>query len=151
MKCIHLQKTKMNKGGPIVIIEDDIDDQEMLQSVFEELKCGNEIVFFSDGEKALDYLTHSTIEPFIIFSDINMPKLNGMELREKIHQNENLRIKSIPYLFFSTSAEQNHVVDAYSKSVQGFFIKPTDYSEIREVIKTIVEYWSKCVSPNYVK
>ncbi len=151
IKSLHLQKTKMNKGGPVVIIEDDIDDQEMLQSVFEELNYNNEIIFFSDGEKALEYLTNSTIEPFIIFSDINMPKLNGMELREKIHENENLRIKSIPYLFFSTSAEQNHVVDAYSKSVQGFFIKPTDYSEIKDVIKTIVEYWCKCVSPNYVK
>ncbi len=141
----------MNKGGPIVIIEDDIDDQEMLHSVFEELNYGNEIIFFSDAEKVLDYLTHSPVEPFIIFSDINMPKLNGMELRKKIHQNENLRIKSIPYLFFSTSAEQGHVVDAYSKSVQGFFIKPTNYIEIKEVIKTIVEYWSKCVSPNYVE
>jgi CheY-like chemotaxis protein len=42
-----------------------------------------------------------------------MPKLSGIELRAKIHENEDLRLKSIPYLFFSTSAEQGHVVDAY--------------------------------------
>ena len=141
----------MNKGGPIIIIEDDLDDQEVLHLVFKELDCKNEIVFFADGEQALDYLSGTTIEPFIIFSDINMPKLSGMDLREKIHQNEDLRLMSIPYLFFSTSAEQRHVVDAYSKSVQGFFIKPTDYGKIKETIATILDYWTKCVSPNYVK
>jgi CheY-like chemotaxis protein len=141
----------MNKGGPIIIIEDDSDDQEILNSVFESLDCKNEVIFFSDGEQALKYLTESEVEPFIIFSDINMPKLSGMELRAKIHENEDLRLKSIPYLFFSTSAEQSHVVDAYSKSIQGFFIKPTNFSEIKQTVKTIVDYWSTCVSPNYIK
>lgn len=141
----------MNKGGPIIIIEDDIDDQEILTEVFKDIDCKNEIIFFSDGEQALDYLTSTEIEPFIIFSDINMPKLGGMELREKIHENEDLRLMSIPYLFFSTSAEQRHVIDAYSKSIQGFFVKPSSYKEIKQVIRTIVSYWEACVSPNYVK
>ncbi|KUJ60733.1 histidine kinase [Flavobacteriaceae bacterium CRH] len=141
----------MNKGGPIIIIEDDLDDQDILSEVFKELDYKNKIIFFDDGEKALTYLTTSEVEPFIIFSDINMPKLSGIELREKIHQNEDLRLKSIPYLFFSTSAEQKHVIDAYSKSIQGFFVKPSSYTEIRETIKTIVSYWEACVSPNYVK
>lgn len=141
----------MNKGGPIIIIEDDLDDQDILTEIFQELNYKNEVIFFKEGEKALEYLTGTTIEPFIIFSDINMPRLNGMELRAKVHENEDLRIKSIPYLFFSTSAEQQYVIDAYSKSIQGFFVKPKVYSEIKETIKTIVEYWQKCVSPNYVK
>lgn len=141
----------MNKGGPIIIIEDDLDDQQILTDVFNELNYKNEIIFFDEGEKALNYLTETDIEPFIIFSDINMPKLSGMELRAKIHENEDLRLKSIPYLFFSTSAEQGHVIDAYSKSIQGFFVKPTSYSGIKETIKTIVSYWEACVSPNYVK
>ena len=141
----------MNQGGPIIIIEDDLDDQELLSEVFEHLGYKNEIIFFGDGQKALDYLTGTDIEPFIIFSDINMPKLNGMELRAKIHQNEDLRLKSIPYLFFSTIAEQANVIDAYSKSVQGFFVKPSSFEELTDTIKTIVEYWLKCVSPNYIK
>lgn len=141
----------MNKGGPIIIIEDDKDDQDLLLHVFKELDYKNEIKFFGDGEQALDYLTDTSIEPFIIFSDINMPRLNGMELRAKVHENEDLRIKSIPYLFFSTSAEQQHVVDAYSKSIQGFFVKPSQFNELKQTIKTIVEYWQKCISPNYIK
>jgi len=148
---VYLKKTKMNKGGPIIIIEDDLDDQEILTEVFNEINCKNKILFFADGELALEYLTTTEIEPFIIFSDINMPKLNGMQLREKIHENEDLRLKSIPYLFFSTSAEQQHVVDAYSKSIQGFFVKPSNYGELKATISTIVSYWEACVSPNYIK
>ena len=141
----------MNKGGPIIIIEDDQDDQEILRLVFKELNYKNEIIFFSDGESALAYLIATAVEPFIIFSDINMPRLNGIELRSKVHENEDLRMKSIPYLFFSTGAEQQHVVEAYSKSVQGFFIKPFDFTEMKDLIKSIIEYWQKCVSPNYIK
>jgi CheY-like chemotaxis protein len=141
----------MNKDGPIIIIEDDMEDQEILTEIFQELHYKNEIVFFADGEIALAYLTSTEVEPFIIFSDINMPKLSGMQLREKIHENEDLRIKSIPYLFFSTSSEQKHVVDAYSKSIQGFFVKPSSYDAIKNTIQTIVNYWTLCVSPNYIK
>lgn len=141
----------MNRQGPIIIIEDDVDDQEILEQVFESLSYPNEIIFFSDAEKALDFLIETTVDPFIIFSDINMPRLSGIELREKIHQNENLRLRSIPYLFFSTTAEQSHIINAYSKSIQGFFIKPNSYTEFQDTIKTIMEYWSKCVAPNYIK
>ena len=141
----------MNKVGPIIIIEDDSDDQEVLDKIFKELDFMNEIIFFSEGDKALDYLITTAIEPFIILSDINMPKLNGMELREKIHTNEDLRLKCIPYLFFTTSAEQQAVVDAYSKSVQGFFVKPSRFDKLKRSIKIIVEYWQECESPNYIK
>lgn len=141
----------MNKTGPIIIIEDDLDDQEVLTDILKELDYKNEVLFFSDSLKALEYLTNIDIEPFIVLSDINMPKLNGMELREKIHNNEDLRLKSIPYLFFSTSAEQKHVIDAYSRSIQGFFIKPTKYEKLKEIIRKIVEYWQECESPNYIK
>lgn len=141
----------MNRKGPIIIIEDDQDDQEILKEVFAKLAYPNKIVFFSDGEAALDFLTSTNVDPFIIFSDINMPRLSGIELRERIHQNESMRLRTIPYLFFSTSAEQRHVVDAYSKSAQGFFIKPSTFTDIEDTMKTIIEYWLKCVAPNYVK
>ena len=111
----------MNKRGPIIIIEDDVDDQEILAAIFKELNYDNKLIFFGDSVQALEYLTNTDLEPFLVLSDINMPKLNGMELREKIHNNEDLRMKSIPYLFFSTSAEQKHVIDAYSRSIQPRF------------------------------
>jgi CheY-like chemotaxis protein len=141
----------MNKRGPIIIIEDDTDDQTILAEIFVELNYSNELIFFSDSVKALEYLTDTDIEPFLVLSDINMPKLSGMELREKIHNNEDLRLKSIPYLFFSTSAEQRHVIDAYSRSIQGFFVKPSDYKKLKTLIIKIVEYWQECESPHYIK
>jgi len=141
----------MNKTGPIIIIEDDLDDQYVLTDVLKELNYKNEVIFFGDSVKALEYLTHTDIEPFLVLSDINMPKLNGIELREKVHNNEDLRLKSIPYLFFSTSAEQRHVIDAYSRSIQGFFIKPTSYEKLKNTMRKIVEYWQECESPNYIK
>jgi CheY-like chemotaxis protein len=141
----------MNKSGPIVVIEDDSDDQEILNEIFKELEFRNSVVYFLESEKALDFLLKTDIEPFIILSDINMPKLNGLELREKINTNEDLRIKCIPYLFFTTSAEQSYVVNAYSKSVQGFFVKPHGYEKLKRVIRLIIEYWLECESPNYIK
>jgi len=141
----------MNKGGPIIIIEDDIDDQEALRDVFVELQSKNEIIYFKDGDAALQHLTSTTIEPFLILSDINMPKLDGLALREQIRNNEDLRLKCIPYLFFTTSSNQQHVISAYSKSVQGFFVKPKTYAQLLVTIRKIVDYWHECESPDYVK
>lgn len=141
----------MNKNGAIIIVEDDKDDQEMFGEVFKELKYKNEIIFFNDGQEALTYLINNSAEPFIVFSDINMPKLNGKELRKKILENEDIRLRTIPYLFFTTSAAQEDVIDAYSKSIQGFFVKPTSITDLKRLLRNIIEYWQDCVSPNYVK
>ena len=138
----------MNKKGPIIIIEDDIDDQEILQAVFRKIDSGNEIVFFLDPEKALDYLNQNTVVPFLILSDINMPKLNGLELKRKIHTNAQLQTKCIPYLFFTTSAERKAVIEAYNMSAQGFFIKQSAQTELEKTIRVIIEYWQRCYSPN---
>lgn len=140
----------MNKSGPIIVIEDDLDDQELLSEVFTELNYPNEVIFFSDGIVAFEYLTTSASKPFLILSDINLPKLNGFDLRDKVHNNEQLRLKCIPYLFFTTSVQQKNVIDAYSKSVQGFFTKPGSYSEVLRVIGNIIEYWKDCHSPNVI-
>jgi CheY-like chemotaxis protein len=138
----------MNKTGPIVIIEDDEDDQQIISEVLKELNYTNEVIFFQDSEKALDYLMKEDENPFLILSDINMPKLSGFELREKVYSNEQLKLKCIPYIFFTTAASQQAVIDAYSKSVQGFFVKPASYGEIKRVVGNIIRYWQDCHSPN---
>lgn len=134
--------------GPVVIIEDDMDDQECLIQVFKELGYPNEILFFQDGHEALDALNKTDIIPFVILSDINLPKLDGFALRDKIKMDAKLQLKCIPYLFFSTASSQKAVVDAYSLSVQGFFIKQNSMEKLKETIHAIMTYWSLCVSPN---
>jgi CheY-like chemotaxis protein len=138
----------MNKDGPIVVIEDDVDDQEILHEIFKKLNFVNEILFFQDGEQALAYLNSTDRLPFLILSDINMPKLNGLELKKKIYTDAKLQVKCIPYLFFTTSARKDSVIEAYSMSAQGFFIKSNSTAELETVIRTIIEYWKLCYSPN---
>jgi CheY-like chemotaxis protein len=138
----------MNSNGPVIIIEDDVDDQEVLADIFKKKNYTNKILFFSDGQNALDYLNKTEVMPFLILSDINMPKLDGFALRTKIREDAALQVKCIPYLFFSTAASQKAVVDAYSMSVQGFFIKQNSVSELEKTISVIMEYWQRCVAPN---
>ncbi|SHF67575.1 response regulator [Flavisolibacter ginsengisoli] len=140
----------MNRNGPIVIIEDDSDDQEILIEVFKKLNYSNEIIFFLESEEALNYLNRTDISPFLILSDINMPKLDGFALRNKIYTDSQLKLKCIPYLFFSTASTQKAVIDAYSMSVQGFFVKQNSMAELEKTIQVIMEYWTRCVAPNDV-
>jgi CheY-like chemotaxis protein len=144
----RLIDTVLQKSGPIIVIEDDPDDQELLDEIFKKLAYPNEIIFFSDGYKALEFITSGDVQPFLILSDINMPKLNGFELRRKIHNNEQLRIRCIPYLFFTSGANRQAVTDAYSMSAQGFFIKPSSIAALENTIRKIIEYWLECYAPN---
>src|SRR4051812_40782645 len=120
----------MKQDGPVIIIEDDIEDQELLMEVFQKLKYPNELIFFTDGEKALEFILAGKLNPFIILSDVNLPKLTGFELRQKLKTDADLALRCIPYLFFSTALNQRAVIDAYSMSAQGFFVKPTSMSEL---------------------
>ena len=138
----------MNKNGPIIIIEDNREEREILQTIFKKLNYTNQIIFFTDAEAALEFLNNPNHIPFLILSDIKMPKLTGFELREKLKTDAALMIKCIPYLFFSSSIEQRSVIDAYSISVQGFFLKQNDPEELEKTIRTIMEYWKRCYSPN---
>jgi len=139
----------MNKTGPIIIIEDDLDDQETLTEIFRKLNYENEVIYFHDGNDALEYLNRTDVLPFLILSDINMPKISGFELRSKVFTNELLQTKCIPYLFFTTGGTKKAVMDAYAMSVQGFFIKPNSDQALESTIKKIVEYWKECIAPNH--
>lgn len=138
----------VNKNGPIIIIEDDADDQDFLTEIFKKLNYPNKILFFFDGQDALDHIDKTDDLPFLILSDINMPKLSGFALREKLKTDSRLSNKCIPYLFFSTAVNQKAVIEAYSQSVQGFFVKPNSMADLEKTIGAIMEYWRLCAAPN---
>lgn len=138
----------MNHRGPVIIIEDDEDDQFFFKEAFEKLNYPNEVIFFSDGLEALNFLTTNDVSPFLIISDINMPKLNGLELHRKLKMDAALNLRCIPYLFFSTAVEQQAVIEAYSLSVQGFFLKQNKMDGLEKTIASIMDYWLRCASPN---
>lgn len=138
----------MAVNGPIIIIDDDLDDQEILKSVVDSLDVSNALQFFTDCEQALHYLVTTTDKPFIILCDINLPRMNGLELRQKINENEYLRQKSIPFIFWSTTAHHDAVKKAYDLTVQGFFKKKGNMKEISDAIKVVIDYWKSCIHPN---
>lgn len=135
-------------SGPIIFVEDDTDDQFIFEEVCQKLGISAERKFFETAESALSYLRKTTDKPFIIFCDINMPGHDGLELRRIINEEEHLRRKSIPFVFFSTAATPSQVRRAYDLTVQGFFIKAQRFEETVATVKMILDYWQKCYHPN---
>ena len=136
----------MDKTGPIIIIDDDLDDQDLLRELFAELNLKNEVRIFPEGESALDYLSDPSIHPFIIISDIKMPKMDGFELKRQVaSRSENS--KTTPFLFFTTGSTDQALNIAYTHSVQGIFQKPVKYNDWKDTITNIVQYWTTCMTP----
>jgi CheY-like chemotaxis protein len=136
-----MTNTKTN-SNPIILIDDDIDDIELFQAAFKELGVENEIMVFNDGNNFYDYITTTDRKSFFIFCDINMNQINGFALKQKIFDNEEIRLKCIPFLMLSTSGASKSVLEAYSLNVQGYFIKPNNVEEIKEMFEIVVKYWS---------
>jgi len=139
----------MARSGPIIVVEDDIDDQETFREVVEELEMKNQLVYFDNTTDAMQFLTSGDVQPFIIFCDVNLPMQDGISFKKEIDDNPELRRKSIPFVFYTTSVTRQSVNEAYMDStVQGFFQKPDNYSAIKHMLKLIFEYWILCRHPN---
>lgn len=139
----------MAQSGPIILIEDDPDDQEMIERAVKEAGVDRKVVFLDNGADALHFLQTTPIQPFLILCDLNMPKMNGMELKMKIDHDPVLRQKSIPFVFFTTSANKMAVTTAYTKmTIQGFFEKSHNYEDLVRSLKVIMDYWELCKHPN---
>lgn len=74
--------------------------------------------------------------------------MSGLELRRKISEDEELKKKSIPFVFLTTSATQYAVSAAYEMSVQGFFEKPHSFGELAKLLNELCTYWKNCRHPN---
>lgn len=127
--------------GPVFIIDDDPDDQDIVREIWKELGFLNELVFFSRAEDLYEHMLAAEEAPFIIISDVNLPKMNGFELRKKLLDNGSRKMKSVPFIFWSTNAPSGQIEFAYDLAAHGFFVKGTKFEEVKETLKTIVEYW----------
>jgi CheY-like chemotaxis protein len=136
---------------PIIFLDDDTDDHFIFSEICKKLGVRKPLKFFRSGEELLGYLRVTEDKPFIIFSDINMPQMSGLVLRRLINDDEYLRQKSIPFVFFSTAASPEQIKEAYNLTVQGFFLKEATFDELEETLGMILAYWKKCKHPNAVK
>lgn len=130
--------------GPIIIVEDDKDDQDIYTEAIKALGIPNEIRFFDGGQQVLDYLNTTEEQPFILLSDINMPSMTGLELKKHMEDDPYLKAKGIPFVFISTNATKVSIRHAHALSVQGYFQKPNTLEEIKETLRVLFQYWERC-------
>ena|SRR5688572_5604495 len=141
----------MPHSGPIIVIDDDKDDQEILQEAIRDLGIANKLIFFDKGPDAFDYLKITTDKPLVILSDVNLPRQNGVEFKRQLDSDPQLREKSIPFVFFSTYVDRETVDIAYKElTIQGFFRKSNNYEDLKKSLNLIIEYWKICKHPNSV-
>lgn len=137
------------KSGPIILVEDDADDKELMDEVIRDLQITNKLVWFKNCDDAWKYLKTTSEQPLIIFSDVNLPGQNGIDFKKRIDNDHELRRKSIPFVFYSTAVDQHIVNRAYTEmTVQGFFQKSNNYEEMKHTIGLILGYWKVCRHPN---
>lgn len=133
---------------PIIIIDDDDEDLDLIKEALAQLKVENEIIVFADGLQFLDFIKATENRAFFILCDVNMAKINGLELKKLLYDDELLRLKCVPFIFMSTSGASHEVMKAYSYGVQGYFIKPPTFAALKELLHFIIAYWQHSQSPN---
>lgn len=133
--------------NPIYLVDDDADDKAILEEVLDELGAKNEVRYFSTGQELLKELRTNSVVPFLIISDINLPGMSGFELRKKILKEASISDKTIPFIFWSTTASESQVKEAYDLSAHGFFLKGTNFTDMKDSMEKIIEYWSSSLAP----
>jgi CheY-like chemotaxis protein len=133
--------------GPVYIVDEDDDDQEFVKEVWKELGYTNELLFFQNGERVLHHLKTDSTVPFLILCDVNIPRMDGFELKDRLLETTSLYHKSIPFVFWSTQASEEQIKKAYDLKVNGFFIKDSNLPDLKASLATIVEYWQKSQVP----
>ena len=130
-----------------MIVEDDLDDCDFIETALNEIGVKNEIKCFRNGQEALDYLQGTSEKTFLIVSDVNMPIVNGFELKRAINKDNKLRLQAIPFIFLSTTEQPREVDKGYDLMVQGFFQKPNTFDEIKQLLTTVTNYWRTALHP----
>jgi CheY-like chemotaxis protein len=133
--------------SPVILIDDDVDDQELMLEICKDLRPSFPVLQFENGLQGLSYLQTTVDKPRIIFCDLNMPRMNGVELLRIIQSTPYLRRKSIPFICLSTANAQAIVVEAYELGVQGFFQKPASMDEFRKIFQWTFDFWDHCIHP----
>ena len=125
---------------PILFVDDDEIDVMTVKRVFRDLEISNQLICLSNGEKALEYLKNADNEkPYLIFLDLNMPRMDGWELLEIIRTDEALR--DIPIVILTTSDRQEDRDKAreFRPTIVGFLTKPSNYQEFVKLIRKQLE------------
>jgi two-component system, response regulator len=131
----------------ILLVDDNSSDVELTVRALRTHKLANSIHIANDGQEALDFIfcrgayaqRSFTAPPKVIFLDLKMPKVDGIEVLRAIRSDA--RTKPIPVVILTSSKEQQDVVDGYELGVNAYIQKPVDFDEFRRVIEQLGLFW----------
>ena len=131
----------------ILLVEDNPDDIKITERALERGKVLNKLYVVRDGQEALDFLYHKgdysdpqkAPRQGLILLDINLPKLNGIDVLKKVKSDEKLR--RIPIIMLTVSKRDEDVVRSYDLGVNSYIVKPVEFDKFVETIKNIELYW----------
>ena len=142
----------MNELKKILIAEDDKNDVELTLTALEEFNLANVVVVVNDGEEALDYLycrgkyaNRIKGNPAVIFLDIKMPKVTGLEVLKQIKSDDNL--KMVPAVILTSSREERDLVEGYKPGANAYVVKPVDFEEFIRAVKQLGLFWAVINEP----
>lgn len=133
----------MNTLRPILLVDDNAMDVDLALRALKRAKLPNPILVARDGEEALEWIPRweaGEPTPAVILLDINMPKVDGLEVVRKLKAHPELRV--IPVVMLTTSANAPDVKTAYLYGANSYIVKPVDFQKFAEVATQIALYWA---------
>ncbi len=137
----------------ILLVEDNPDDRELMKLAFAQGEITHNLIVVSDGIEALDYLhrqasnNHSEAArdlslagmPSLIMLDLNLPKINGIEVLRRIRADPRTRL--LPVIIISSSTEPQDLIDSYINGCNSYIRKPIHFTQLQIFVKEISTYW----------
>jgi two-component system, response regulator len=131
----------------ILLVEDNPDDEALTLRALRKNHIRNDVVVTRDGQEALDWLfgegphagRDTTIQPQVVLLDLNMPRLSGLEVLQRIRGDQRTRL--VPVVVLTSSKEDEDVVNSYALGANSYVRKPVDFSEFIEAVKRLGMYW----------
>lgn len=137
---------------PILLVEDNPRDLELTLAALAKCQLANEIVVARDGAEALDYVygsgrfaDRSPGDPAVLLLDLKLPKVDGLEVLEKVKKDPQRR--KIPVVMLTSSREESDLVKSYELGVNAFVVKPVDFNTFFEAIQDLGMFWAVLNEP----
>jgi CheY-like chemotaxis protein len=137
----------MSSEKVILLVEDNRDDEELAIRALKKNNIPNAVVVARDGVEALDYLFGSegqpaggvNVLPQVILLDLNLPKLNGLDVLRRIRSEQ--RTRFLPVVVLTSSKEEEDILNSYALGANSYVRKPIDFGQFIEAVKTLGQFW----------
>jgi two-component system, response regulator len=124
----------------IALVEDNADDEALTMRALKKHSIANDIVVLRDGVEALDYLLAPDRPlPQLVLLDLNLPRINGLEVLQRLR--EQPRTKLLPIVILTSSNEERDLIEGYRLGVNSYVRKPVDFVQFSEAVRQLGLYW----------